>query len=842
MKDQNALTKRIERLSEIESQLELAAGEFSGSYDIASPGDGIHLRDYWRILRKHLWLIAGVTLLITSLVAVYMARQPEVYVATARVQVDLENNPGMGAVSKGGQVVLSARTNDPIYFNTQPQILGGPGLLRRVVKTLDLVNNQEFRRPQIAARRSTWRSLLSMFGVGGREKTEPSQQSAATEVSQESISSAASASDAEEAERLAPYVAALQSGLKIEPVEETRLIDVSYRHLDPVIATKVVNTIADVFVLSNLEKKTDSSSSEVDFLQKHIAELQSEIRNGEERLVNYAKNHQIISLDGAQNTVAERLVGLNQQLLQAENERKLAEAAYQAASAPGAADALVKESPQPTASAQATIAQLRQRRAQLLVKTTEEWPEVKEIDQQIKELEKQVVDSQNAASTVLVANLKTRYQQALSREQLLRTSFNEQRGETLTQNEAAISYRILQQEVETNKSLLNSLLQRSGENAVLVAGTANNIHVVDYAVKPGGPVGVNRLFSVFVAFAIALAFGIGLALFLEYLDDTIRTQEDVEKQLHLPALAVIPSLRSLKKRGLLPAKYVSHRLTAIGNGNGNGNGNNGNGNGNGNHNGHHNGHHNGDGYSSSPNAIIAKDARSPLAEAYRQLRTALLLSTVGGPPKTVLVTSSLPSEGKTTTAVNLAITLVQGGATVLLVDGDMRRPRLHTIFGITNDEGLSTILASDAPAAEVHNLVSQDEETGLHLLTSGPMPPNPADHLGSAKMQLLLTMFQSAFTHIIIDSPPLSAFTDGVLLSSMVDNVLLVVQGGKGSREVIRRARKLLQDVGANVTGVVLNNVRLRAHDSYYYHGYYQHSYNNGEHEPTAPASSLGLR
>lgn len=827
MKEQKALSKRIERLSEIESQLELATSEFTGSYDVAPPGDGIHLRDYWRILRKHLWMIAGITLLVTSLVAVYMARQPEMYVARARVQVDLENNPGVGALSKGGQVVLSTRTNDPIYFNTQPQILEGPGLLRRVVKTLDLEHNPEFRRPQIAERRSTWQSLLRMFGLGGREKVESGTKTANLD-SQESVTPTSEVGDPQDAERLAPYVEALQRGLAITPVRETRLIDISYVHLDPVIATKIVNTVADVFVLSNLEKKTDSSSSEIDFLQKHIAELQSEIRNGEERIINYAKNHQIISLEGAQNTVAERLVSLNQQLMQAESERKTSEAAYQAALAPGAADALVKESAPLTASAQNAIAQLRQRRALLLVKTTEEWPEVKEIDQQIKELEKQIHDSRSDATGVLLANLKTRFQQALSREQALRVSFDQQRGETLTQNEAAIGYRILQQEVETNRNLLNGLLQRSGENAMAVAGTGNNIHVVDYAVRPRGPIGMNRLFSVFMALPIALGLGIGLAFFLEYLDDTLRTQEDVEKQLRLPALAVIPSLQSLKKRGLLPAKYVSPHLKAIGNGNGNGNGNrNGAGNVNGN---------------DAPNAIIAKDARSPLAEAYRQLRTALLLSSVGGPPKTVLVASSLPSEGKTTTAVNLAITLVQGGATVLIIDGDMRRPRLHTIFGLTNEEGLSTILASEAPAAEVHDLVSQDEETGLHVLCSGPMPPNPADHLGSAKMQLLLTMFQSVYTHIIIDSPPLSSFTDGVLLSSMVDNVLLVVQGGKGSRDVIRRARKLLQDVGANVTGVVLNNVALRAHDYYYYHGYYKTPYNNGEPEPAKPESSLGLQ
>jgi capsular exopolysaccharide synthesis family protein len=225
-----------------------------------------------------------------------------------------------------------------------------------------------------------------------------------------------------------------------------------------------------------------------------------------------------------------------------------------------------------------------------------------------------------------------------------------------------------------------------------------------------------------------------------------------------------------------------------------------------------------------------------VAEAYRHLRTSILLSTAGRAPKSLLITSSVPSEGKTTTAVNTALSLVQTGARVLIIDADMRRPRLHSIFSLSNNEGLSGLLSREVGEAEITSAIQRDPESGLFVLTSGPVPPNPAELLGSEQMLKLVATVTSNFAHVIIDSPPVAAFTDGVLIGAMVDGVLLVVNSGKSSRRVVTRARRLLQDVGARLIGVVLNKTEAAGSNSYYYRGYYQ----NYQSDADAPAESLG--
>lgn len=793
MKPTRELVRRESEVNSLDAPIDPPQ---SYNYGVDPNADNdVHLLDYWRAIRKRIWLVLGIVALSTMMAVVYVARKPDFYEAQARVQVDLEDN---GPLTNGARPIYGI-TDDPIYFNTQLQILVSPGLLRRVVRTLDLEHNPDFFRGNPAQRQSTWQTLRRMVGLGSKPPENVPHQPDQLPL-ESSIAQATGPEDLNEAKRLAPYVNAIVAGLKVEPVKETRgyyketrLIDIKFTHTDPQVAAKVVNAIAETYVFWNLEKKTETNSSTGGFLQKRIAELQQQIRTAEERLVNYAKNNQIISLDQNQNMIVDRLAGLNKQLLDAENDRKTAEAAYNAARAPGAASALADVDAKQANEIESKLVELRQKRAVLMVDATEEAPEVKEVDQQIGELDKQLKDLLSRKSNTLLTNLHTRYQQTLERERALRTAFEAQRAQTLSQNEAAINYRIIQQEIDTNRTLLTGLLQGAKENDVVLAGKPNNISIVDHALTPDSPVGPNRARTIVAAFLLSIGLGMGLALFLEYLDDTVHSTEEVERLLHLPALAVIPAMGGAARRKAISGSTALQKQ----NGNGNGHG----------------------------ELLIDADGRSPLAEAYRHLRTSVLLSTAGRTPKSLLVTSSLPGEGKTTTAVNTAISLAQTGASVVIIDADMRRPRLQNIFDVSNAEGLSSILSSDVSETEMLAMVETDGATGLSVLSSGPIPPNPAELIGSDQMRRLMAALQANYTHVVVDSPPISSFTDGVLISTMVDGVLLVVHGGKSSRHVVRRSKQLLNDVGAKVFGVVLNNVNLRSHDYYYYQSYYGRKY-----------------
>src|SRR3989441_5233083 len=371
------------------------------------------LRDYWRSIRKHVWLVIGIVVLVTGLTAVYMARQPDVYESLSRVQVDSEtaNNPAIGAL-KGNPIFLNNPSQDPTYFNTQIQILTSAGLLGRDAKTLDLEHNQAFLHPQSAQKPSIWQSVKRLVGAG-KNNDSPKQP----EENKLRVGSAISTDDVAEANRIVPYVEMLKAQLSVKPLNETRIIEIRFKHPDPEIAAKINNMIAETFVVSNLERKTETSNTAGDFLQKRIAELQTDIRHGEEELINYAKNHQILSLDASQNTVVDRLAGLNKQLLEAENDRKAAEAVYRAALTPGAIEAQAEATSNAAAAAETKLAELKQKRTQLLQEYTEKYPEVKDVDQQIALLEKQANELRTHSQSVVKTNLETHYRQSLQKEQ-----------------------------------------------------------------------------------------------------------------------------------------------------------------------------------------------------------------------------------------------------------------------------------------------------------------------------------------------------------------------------------------------------------------------------------------
>jgi polysaccharide biosynthesis transport protein len=426
------------------------------------------------------------------------------------------------------------------------------------------------------------------------------------------------------------------------------------------------------------------------------------------------------------------------------------------------------------------VSALREKRAALLEIYEKEWPEVKKVEAALAPREKEL----ERATAEAIKTVKSRYESAAATEQFLNKSLIQQQGTTTQQTRDQIEMLAITQELETNKQYLNGLLQKEKELRATQGSTekTSDISVATYSRLPKVPIGPARLRNILFAFILSLVAGIGLAFLLDFLDDTVNSMEDVDRYIHLPALALIPASKGDKARLIgMPA---------------------------------------GPAPPGASNALaLVDDARSPVAEAYRHLRTSLLLSSAGQPPKTILVTSSQPSEGKTTTAINTAFMLAQTGAEVLIIDCDLRRPRLHAHFEVSNSVGLTNWLSGERNVDAL--IQSYDKQPKLKLLTSGPVPPNPAELLGSDEMRKLLALLSERFAHIIIDSPPAISFTDASILSTMVDGVMLIVHGGKSSRAVVRRARQQLLDVGANIFGVVLNNVKLESQQDYYYAGYY---------------------
>jgi polysaccharide biosynthesis transport protein len=760
------------------SLAEIAQGRAYGKYSRYGNQPETNLREYLFIILKRKWLILSLVLVITSLVTIQAYREPSIYQGSTTMRIEAKG----GNILQTGQSLVINQT-DPNFWGTQLKLLQSPILARQVILTLNLQNNPDFMGGQ--ANSSVFSSLKRIFS---REKnasksaqgqnTEPPPVGE-TEMSDRQLTS-------EQLEKLEPFEDAIVANETVVPVEKTNLVVINYTHTDPAMAQRVANALADVFVQNNIDRQEAGTSKAGIALAKAIAEYQQKVKDERDARFNFAKANNLPLTPGGINLEAKREEGYSNQLLDAENTRRTLKAAYDAAKA--SSDPLENPEVQKDEHVRKLrdeLSDLSEKRNALLQRYTKEWPEVKAIDAQIKSKEE---DLRQAPVQILGA-MKKRYEAAEAQYRDLVRQYSSAHGKTTTQTKAEIDLAAMTQQLTTDEQYLNTLLQKQRELNALSGDSGTNVSIASYSRLPHEPIGPARLRTIVVAFLLSLMAGMGLAFLLDFLDDSVKSIDDIDRYIHLPALALIPAARN--ERGRLPAQTQP----------------------------------------STPNPSTAlalvTDVRSPIAEAYRHLRTSLLLSSAGNPPKTILITSSQPSEGKTTTAINTAFMLAQTGAAVLIIDCDLRRPRLHTNFNLSNARGLTNYLSGESPIDDV--LQSYEKVPNLKLLTSGPIPPNPAELLGSEEMRKLLQSLSERFTHVIVDSPPAISFTDAAILSTFVDGVILVVHGGRSSRAVVRRARQQLLDVGARIFGVVLNNVKTEAHSYYYGGGYYSAYYQSDE-------------
>lgn len=455
-------------------------------------------------------------------------------------------------------------------------------------------------------------------------------------------------------------------------------------------------------------------------------------------------------------------------------------------------------------------------RKSLGVKYTDEHPQIKALSAKIESLKETkekterevsaIIDrdqkkiEKDAVSGALVA-LKSQLDAARKQEDQSQSAYDREASLANVQGQAQTKLTTLKREIETNRSLLDTYTQRQKEQELSVtSGRPDNIKIAANAVAPAEPFGPQRGRNIFVAFLFSLAAGIGLAFLMDYLDDSVRTSEDIGRHLGLPTLALIPHQVTGERRKLLPT---------VGNGNG-----------------------------PMPSAalITLEERNSPMAEAYRHLRTSLLFSSAGKPPQTILVTSSQPSEGKTTTAINTAITLAQSDVDVIIVDCDLRRPRVHSYFELDNTQGLTNYLSGER---NTENLIKSCRDLPrLKVITSGPIPPNPAELLSSNEMKNLLQFLRGKYKHVILDSPPAISFTDAAILSTLVDGVVLVAMAGKSSVHLMRRFKQRLGNIGARIYGVVLNGIKSGSMEYEYYGAGYYDYYRKSVEDTSTPIMS----
>jgi len=707
------------------------------------------LRKYLDVIRRRKGIILAffVVVVVTTLIGSFLARP--IYKATATVEISLENP----RIVKFDEVV-EVETRPAEFYETQYKLLKSKSLAKQVIDKLDLAEHPEFApreegEPGIA-------SALTGLITGIKDvirtfRRNPVNDEVPVEISKET-----------------GLVNEFLGRVEISPVRDSRLVDISFEAYERGLSAKTINTLADTFIEWNLNRRLEATKEGRDFLKKQLQQTQANLERSEEELNAFAKRNDIISLDEKMNLTYHQFSELNDVLAKAENERLAKESLHKHVLNGNVEVIPVVVNDPYLQELKTEYAKLKAEYGQLSAIFKPEYPKVKQQGAKVAEIRGKIDEGISS----IVSSIKSDYEAALKREEILRERYEKQKGLASALNEKAVQYNILDREVQTNKSIYESLLQRLKETEVSAGIKASSTQVVDYASVPLFPYKPKITLNVLLAAVVGLFAGVFIAFFMEYFDNTLKSTEEIRDRLRFPVLGGIFKVNQGKELGFPIEKA----------------------------------------FLSAP--------RSHFAEAFRTIRASLLLSTPGAHPRSILITSPHPGEGKTTVSVNLAISFAQAGSRVLLLEADFRRPRIEQILN-TNGVGLTDFLTGNARLEEA---IKEGEVPKLFVLNVGSLPVNPAELIGSDEMRKLLEKLREEYDYIIVDGPPALGFADALIISSILDGTVVVASANETPRGSLTEVMEKLWGFNARVLGVVLNRVEY-GRENYYYKKYY-HYYN----------------
>lgn len=692
----------------------------------------IHLRDYLKIIYKRRYTALVFFLIVCAIVIIGTLSTTPVYRATTKVLIE--------KVEPYNLTMMSPYYSpyDPEYYETQYQLIKSKAVAQKVVSMLSLETTYA----------SYFKDSEKLLGSSGSNA----------------------------ANILADIVS---GGIVVAPVKNSKIVDVSYLSTNPEFATLIVNSVAKAYIDEILDMKMSASRYSLEWMTKKAEEEKTKLEKSERALQEYMRAHDIVTLQDRVAITPEKLSEFNTQLMRAETKRKEIESLYNQVLSVTKnlreAETLPAIASEPTVqSLRGQILKAEQNIEELTKKYGKKHPAMIKAEEELRVLRQK----REQEIRRVINSIRNEYELAKANESSLRRTLAGTKSEAQSLNEKFIEFGVLTREVETNRQLYDALIKKIKEQSVTEEIQTVNVWVVEKAEKPVSPVKPRKALNILLGIIVGLFGGVGLAFFFEYLDNTIKTPEDVENRIGVPVLGTVPLM---EKKG------------------------------------------------ENIEEIVFKEPQNIFAESYKTIRTAILLSSADRPPKNILITSMAMEEGKTVTSVNLAITIARLGYSVLLIDGDLRKPRVHSVFNLNNLSGLSTYLAGTT--SDIGTLL-KSPAMNLSVIPSGPVPPNPSELLGSNRMQELLEILSERFDMILWDSPPLMTVTDGLILSRILDGTIVVVRAGKTTYDSVMRGLSYLRgkradDSTSHLLGVVINGFDIR--NSEYIYSQYYHTYSSSQ-------------